>query len=72
MGNYWVDLIAAALGIYLFDAGLRGKLETHRRGGGRKLIRRVNALWLRIVLAASGVALCVWVGLDVHRKLIAG
>ena len=68
-GSYWGDFFAAVLGLYLFHSALVGRFETHRRGGGHSIIIALRSSWIRIALALSGVAICVWVGLDLRQKL---
>jgi len=69
-GSYWTDFVVAVLGLYLFHSALIGKLETHRRGGGRKLITVLRSPWIRLALAICGIAFCIWVGIDLRQKLI--
>jgi len=69
-GNYWGDFIGAGVGLYLFHSALIGRLETHRKGGGRSLITALHSPWIRIALAICGLALCAWVGMDLRHKII--
>jgi hypothetical protein len=69
-GSYWGDFFAAGLGLYLFHSALIRRLETHHRGGRRSVITDLKAPWIRIALAICGVAICIWVGIDVRQKLI--
>jgi hypothetical protein len=68
--SYWTDFIVGGLGLYLFHSALIGKLETHRRGGGRSLVTTLRSPWIRLGLAICGVAFCIWVGIDLRQKLI--
>jgi len=69
IGSYWLDFIAAALGVYAFHSALIGRLETHHRAG-RSIITVIKAPWIRIALALLGVTICTWVGIDIRQKLV--
>ncbi len=69
-GNYWTDFLVAGTGFYLFHSALFGRLETQSKARRHSIITTVRSRWMRVGLAVCGVALCIWVGIDLRQKLI--
>jgi hypothetical protein len=66
---FWLDLLALALAMVLFNGALTGRFYSHGRGGPPKLIWTVKSAGLRLIFLLFALPLVVWLVLDLRHKL---
>jgi len=67
--TFWVDLLALAGTLVLFNGAITGRFYTHGRGGPPRLVLTVKAVGLRVLFFLLALTSGAWLVHDLLRKV---